>query len=49
LPLPLLSQWTKARDLPPLPAETFHEAWKRINRQQPPVSQAEDNPPQHRP
>ena len=49
LPLPLLSQWTKARDLPPLPFETFHEAWKRINRQQPPVSQAEDNLPPHRP
>lgn len=27
LPLPLLSQWTKSRDLPELPARSFHEEW----------------------
>ncbi len=33
LPLPLLSRWAKSRDVPPLPAETFREAWRRANRQ----------------
>ena len=28
-PLPLLSRWTKARDLPALPPRTFHELWRR--------------------
>ena len=27
--LPLLSQWTGARDLPELPRQTFHEIWNR--------------------
>ena len=29
LPLPLVSQWTDARDLPPLPKHTFRQLWKR--------------------
>ena len=29
VPIPLLSQWTKARDLPPLPPRTFHEIWQQ--------------------
>ena len=29
VPVPLLSQWTRARDLPPLPPRTFHEIWRR--------------------
>lgn len=29
MPLPLLSQWTRARDLPALPPKTFHQIWKR--------------------
>ena len=29
LPLPLVSQWTDGRDLPPLPKHTFRELWKR--------------------
>ena len=29
VPIPLLSQWTRARDLPPLPPRTFHEIWRR--------------------
>ena len=29
VPLPLLSQWTRARDLPELPPQTFHEIWRR--------------------
>jgi len=29
MPLPLLSQWTRARDLPTLPPKTFHQIWKR--------------------
>ena len=29
VPVPLLSQWTKARDLPPLPPRTFHEIWQQ--------------------
>ena len=28
-PVPLLSQWTKSRDLPGLPPRTFHEVWRR--------------------
>ena len=28
-PLPLLSQWTHARDLPALPPRTFHEIWQQ--------------------
>ena len=28
-PLPFLSKWTKARDLPAVPASTFHEVWQR--------------------
>ena len=28
-PLPILSRWTKARDLPALPPRTFHELWQR--------------------
>ena len=28
IPLPLLSQWTRARDLPDLPPRTFHEIWR---------------------
>ncbi len=27
-PLPLLSRWTSARDLPPLPAKSFREIWR---------------------
>jgi L-lactate dehydrogenase complex protein LldF len=27
-PLPLLSQWTQARDLPPLPPKSFREIWR---------------------
>ena len=29
MPFPLLSQWTRARDLPGLPPRTFHEVWRR--------------------
>ena len=29
LPLPLVSQWTDRRDLPPLPKHTFRQLWKR--------------------
>ncbi len=29
VPLPLLSRWTRARDLPALPPKTFHEIWER--------------------
>lgn len=29
VPLPLLSQWTRARDLPALPPRTFHEIWRQ--------------------
>jgi len=43
-PLPLLSQWTRERDLAPLPPETFHEAWARENRQQWRSPKPEDNP-----
>ncbi len=32
-PLPLLSQWTKARDLPPLPPKSFREIWRDELRQ----------------
>ncbi len=28
-PLPLISRWTAARDLPPLPPRTFHEIWEQ--------------------
>jgi L-lactate dehydrogenase complex protein LldF len=34
-PLPLLSQWTKARDFPALPPRTFHEIWQQeLSREQ---------------
>ena len=29
VPFPLLSQWTRARDLAALPPQTFHEIWRR--------------------
>jgi L-lactate dehydrogenase complex protein LldF len=29
IPLPLLSQWSKARDLPSLPPKSFHEVWQQ--------------------
>ncbi len=29
VPLPLVSQWTKSRDLPALPKRTFREIWER--------------------
>lgn len=29
LPLPWVSRWSAARDLPPLPKQTFREIWKR--------------------
>ncbi len=29
VPLPVLSQWAKARELPTLPANTFHEVWEK--------------------
>jgi L-lactate dehydrogenase complex protein LldF len=29
MPLPLLSRWTRARDLPKLPHRTFREIWRR--------------------
>ena len=29
IPAPLLSRWTKSRDLPELPPRTFHEIWRR--------------------
>jgi L-lactate dehydrogenase complex protein LldF len=29
VPIPLLSQWTRTRDLPALPPQTFHEIWRR--------------------
>lgn len=35
LPLPLVSQWTDGRDLPPLPKHTFRELWKRELRDEP--------------
>ena len=35
LPLPLVSQWTDTRDLPPLPKHTFRELWKRELRDEP--------------
>ena len=28
-PLPPLSRWTRSRDLPTLPKQTFHEVWKK--------------------
>ena len=28
-PLPPLSRWTRARDLPGLPTKTFHELWEK--------------------
>jgi L-lactate dehydrogenase complex protein LldF len=28
-PLPLLSRWTRARDLPALPPRTFHQIWRK--------------------
>jgi hypothetical protein len=28
-PFPLLSRWTRARDLPALPPRTFHEIWQQ--------------------
>lgn len=28
-PVPVLSNWTQARDLPPLPRQTFREIWRR--------------------
>ena len=35
--LPLLSKWAKARDLPTLPSNTFHEVWeKELSRNQGP-------------
>ena len=27
-PMPLVSQWTRSRDLPKLPSSTFHEVWQ---------------------
>ncbi len=51
LPLPLISQWTKSRDLPKFPARTFHEIWKKELSKSPggkspeiPVSDASDKP-----
>ena len=32
-PLPLLSKWTQARDLPPLPPKSFREIWREELRQ----------------
>ena len=32
-PLPLLSKWTRARDLPMLPAKSFREVWREELRQ----------------
>ena len=29
IPLPLVSQWTRARDLPTFPKRTFHEIWRQ--------------------
>ncbi|MFP5282206.1 MAG: lactate utilization protein LutB domain-containing protein [Actinomycetes bacterium] len=29
LPLPLLSAWTSARDVPEPPAQTFRDWWRR--------------------
>ena len=29
MPLPLLSQWTRSRDLPIFPPRTFHELWRQ--------------------
>jgi L-lactate dehydrogenase complex protein LldF len=42
LPLPFLSQWSRSRDLPPLPRETFREAWQRANRQEAQSSRPRD-------
>ena len=28
-PLPLLSRWTRSRDLPTLPKQTFHDIWNK--------------------
>jgi hypothetical protein len=27
--IPILSRWTKSRDLPTLPKQTFHELWEK--------------------
>ena len=34
-PLPVLSQWTRAKDLQSLPTKTFHEIWKKELTQKP--------------
>jgi L-lactate dehydrogenase complex protein LldF len=34
-PLPLLSRWTQARDLPALPPRTFHQIWRKVLSREP--------------